>query len=151
MVWFDVMAGTLRASERLPWAGACIAFASVVHAAVLLVYSAVFLGLANTELSWQGVEQVPRWFQALFAAGILGSHGVVAFGPMFSERWARSGFVRTGRAVVAVICAVSVVFAVLMAPFAAVSGAEWEGWVLLLSLGVSGVIVLASLKRRPGL
>lgn len=147
LIYCHAMMATRGEQVRLPWGAAVTTFACVVHAAAILVYAAVFFGLANTELRWQGVEQVPRWCLGSFAGGVVGSHAVVAFGPVFSERWSRSVLVHTVRAVVAVICAVSLVFVVLMVPFAAASGAEWEGWALMGCLGISAAIVLASLMR----
>ena len=55
---------TFREQERLPWGAVLTGFACTVHGAAILIYAAVLIGLLNTELSWQGVEQVPRWFMA---------------------------------------------------------------------------------------
>lgn len=140
----------LRAGERLPWGDAATAAACTVHACVVLIYAAVFFGLANTELRWDGVEQMPRWYLGSFAAGVIVIHAGVAFGPLLPEWVERSLVIRIARAILAVVCAMSVLFVSLVLPFAVVSGMEWGSGMLLGALGVSGAVVLVSLIRGDG-
>ena len=141
------MIATRREPARLPWSHALTSFACTVHAAAVLIYAAVFFGLTNTELRWNGVEQLPRWYLIVLAAGVAVSHAAVAFGPLLPAGWRTSVAVRAIRATVAVVCGLSLLFAALMLPFAVFAGASWEGWALMLALGMSAAIVLASLVR----